>query len=81
MKFNITCWWSCYVQTDGASACLIMTEEKALKLGYKPKAYLRDFIYVSQDPKDQLLLGYNDLQHLELYFYPATQDWLTFQHH
>lgn len=43
--------------TDGASACLIMTEEKALQLGYKPKAYLRDYIYVSQDPKDQLLLG------------------------
>jgi acetyl-CoA acyltransferase len=43
--------------TDGASACLIMTEEKALALGYKPKAYLRDFLYVSQDPKDQLLLG------------------------
>ena len=42
------------LQTDGASACLIMTEEKAL--GYKPKAYLRDFIYISQDPKDQLLL-------------------------
>jgi len=43
--------------TDGASACLIMSEEKALELGYKPKAYLRDFLYVSQDPKDQLLLG------------------------
>jgi len=43
--------------TDGASACLIMSEEKALELGYKPKAYLRDYIYVSQDPKDQLLLG------------------------
>ncbi|XP_023235970.1 trifunctional enzyme subunit beta, mitochondrial-like [Centruroides sculpturatus] len=43
--------------TDGASACLLMTEEKALALGFKPKAYLRDFIYVSQDPKDQLLLG------------------------
>jgi len=43
--------------TDGASACLIMTEEKALAMGYKPKAYLRDFLYVSQDPKDQLLLG------------------------
>ena len=45
------------LQTDGASACLIMTEERALALGYKPKAYLRDFLYVSQDPKDQLLLG------------------------
>jgi len=43
--------------TDGASACLIMSEEKALELGYKPKAYLRDYMYVSQDPKDQLLLG------------------------
>ena len=27
--------------TDGASACVIMSEEKALELGYKPKAYLR----------------------------------------
>ncbi|XP_053565456.1 trifunctional enzyme subunit beta, mitochondrial [Bombina bombina] len=43
--------------TDGASAVLIMSEEKALALGYKPKAYLRDFVFVSQDPKDQLLLG------------------------
>jgi len=44
-------------KTDGASACLITTEEKAKELGLKPKAYLRDFTYVSQDPKDQLLLG------------------------
>lgn len=43
--------------TDGASACLIMTEAKAKELGLKPKAYLRDFLYVSQDPVDQLLLG------------------------
>ncbi|XP_071117489.1 trifunctional enzyme subunit beta, mitochondrial-like [Haliotis cracherodii] len=43
--------------TDGASACLIMSEEKALELGLKPKAYLRDYLYVAQDPKDQLLLG------------------------
>lgn len=43
--------------TDGASACLLMSEEKALAMGLKPKAYLRDFVYVSQDPKDQLLLG------------------------
>ena len=28
-------------QTDGASACLIMSEEKALALGLRPKAYLR----------------------------------------
>ncbi|XP_075165555.1 mitochondrial trifunctional protein beta subunit [Haematobia irritans] len=43
--------------TDGASACLVMTEEKAKQLGLKPKAYLREFTYVSQDPVDQLLLG------------------------
>lgn len=43
--------------TDGASACMIMTEAKAKELGLRPKAYLRDFLYVSQDPIDQLLLG------------------------
>ncbi|OXA51580.1 trifunctional enzyme subunit beta, mitochondrial [Folsomia candida] len=43
--------------TDGASACLITTEEKAKEHGWKPKAYLRDFLFVSQDPKDELLLG------------------------
>lgn len=43
--------------TDGASAALIMTEEAALAAGLKPKAYLREFVYVAQDPKDQLLLG------------------------
>ncbi|VDN03157.1 unnamed protein product [Thelazia callipaeda] len=43
--------------TDGASASLIMTEDYALKKGYKPKAYLRDFQYVAQDPTDQLLLS------------------------
>lgn len=31
----------CPFQTDGASAMLIMSEEKALAMGYKPKAYLR----------------------------------------
>ena len=43
--------------TDGASATLIMTEEKAKELGLKPKAYIRSHVYVAQDPKDQLLLG------------------------
>ena len=38
-----------------------MSEEKALALGFKPKAYLRSFVYVSQDPKDQLLLGWVSL--------------------
>lgn len=43
--------------TDGASAALLMTEAKARQLGLTPKAYFRAFTYVSQDPKDQLLLG------------------------
>nr|BAB20046.1 putative mitochondrial long-chain 3-ketoacyl-CoA thiolase beta-subunit protein [Polyandrocarpa misakiensis] len=43
--------------SDGGSACLIMEESKAKAMGLKPKAYLREFTYVSQDPKDQLLLG------------------------
>lgn len=45
------------LQSDGSSACLVMTEEKAKQLGLKPKAFLRDFLYVSQDPVNQLLLG------------------------
>lgn len=43
--------------TDGGSAALVSTEEFAKKKGFKPKAYLRDFMFVSQDPKDQLLLS------------------------
>ncbi len=43
--------------TDGASATLLMSEEKALELGYRPKAILRDYCFVGQDPKDELLLG------------------------
>lgn len=39
-----------------------MTEQKAKELGLTPKAYLRDFIYVSQDPKDQLLLGWVNIR-------------------
>ncbi|KNC81553.1 trifunctional enzyme subunit beta, mitochondrial [Sphaeroforma arctica JP610] len=43
--------------TDGASATMIMSEEKALALGLKPLAYLRECTFVALDPKDQLLLG------------------------
>lgn len=43
--------------TDGASASLMMDEQTALDLGLKPKAYLREYVYVSQDPGDELLLG------------------------
>jgi len=43
--------------TDGSSAALIMSEEKALALGFKPKAYLREWTFVSCDPFDEMLLG------------------------
>lgn len=43
--------------TDGASAALIMSEEKAKELGLTPKAYLREYTYVAQDPEEELLLG------------------------
>ena len=43
--------------TDGASAVLLMREDKALALGYQPKAVVKDFMFVSQDPAEELLLG------------------------
>ena len=43
--------------TDGAAASLLMSEEKALELGYKPLAYLRDWSFKACDPFEELLLG------------------------
>ncbi|KAL3803791.1 hypothetical protein ACHAWO_009197 [Cyclotella atomus] len=43
--------------TDGASASLIMSEERALELGFKPLAYLRDWSFKACDPFEELLLG------------------------
>jgi len=43
--------------TDGASAVLLMDEQTALSLGYKPKAIVRNYIYTGHDPLDELLLG------------------------
>lgn len=43
--------------TDGATAILIMTEEKALKLGLKPKAIIVDYAFTAQDMHEELLLG------------------------
>jgi len=43
--------------TDGGSATLIMSESKAKEMGLKPKAIIKSYVFVSQDPKDQLLLG------------------------
>ncbi len=43
--------------TDGGSAVLLMSEEKARSLGLKPKAFIRSFAYTAQDLFDELLLG------------------------
>ena len=43
--------------TDGASATLLMAEEVAEAEGFAPRAALRTYTYVAQDPKTELLLG------------------------
>lgn len=43
--------------TDGASALLLMSEEKARELGYVPKAFLRSWAFTGVDPNWQLLIG------------------------
>ena len=43
--------------TDGASAVLLMSEERAQMLGYTPLAYIRSYAYAALDPGEQLLMG------------------------
>ena len=43
--------------TDGASAVLLMSEEKAKALGYEPLGYIRSWHYTALSPRDQLLQG------------------------
>ncbi|MFD6451756.1 thiolase family protein, partial [Nocardia sp. NPDC060220] len=43
--------------TDGASAVLLMSEEKARALGFTPQAAFRSWSFVSVDPADQVLIG------------------------
>ena len=43
--------------TDGAAAVLLMAEEKADALGFKPLAYLRSYAVAAVDPGWQLLMG------------------------
>lgn len=43
--------------TDGASAVLVMSEDKALELGLTPKAILHSWSYAAVDPFEDLLLG------------------------
>jgi acetyl-CoA acyltransferase len=43
--------------TDGASAVLLMSEERAKAFGYEPLAYIRSYAYAALDPGEQLLMG------------------------
>jgi len=43
--------------TDGASAALMMTQAKCDELGLKGRSIMKDYTFVSCDPKEQLLLG------------------------
>ncbi len=43
--------------TDGGAAVLLMAEEKAKALGYRPLATFESFAYTGVDPADQLLMG------------------------
>ncbi len=43
--------------TDGASAVLLMSENKASALGYEPLGYIRSFAFAALDPGSQLLQG------------------------
>ena len=43
--------------TDGASAVLLMSEEKVRALGLEPLGYIRSWAYAALDPGDQLLQG------------------------
>ena len=43
--------------TDGGSALLLMSEERARTLGYQPLAYIRSYSYAALDPGEQLLMG------------------------
>ena len=43
--------------TDGASALLLMSEERARSLGVDPLGYVRSYAYAALDPGSQLLQG------------------------
>lgn len=43
--------------TDGSAATLIMSEEKALELGFVPKSVIKSWSFVAVDPFEDLLLG------------------------
>ena len=43
--------------TDGASALLLLREDRARALGLAPLAFVRSHAFVAVDPRDQLLIG------------------------
>ena len=43
--------------TDGAGALVLMSDDKAKALGYKPLGYIRSYAYAALDPGEQLLMG------------------------
>ncbi|MDB4915201.1 MAG: fadI [Gemmatimonadetes bacterium] len=43
--------------TDGASAVVLMSEERARSEGFEPLAYIRSYSYAALDPGEQLLMG------------------------
>jgi len=43
--------------TDGSAAIVLMSDEKAKALGYKPMGYIRSYAYAALDPGEQLLMG------------------------
>lgn len=43
--------------TDGAGALLMMSEEKAKALGYKPLGFIRSYAFAAKTPWDDLLMG------------------------
>ncbi len=43
--------------TDGASALMLMREDKAKALGLTPLGYLRSYAFAALDPRGQLLMG------------------------
>ena len=43
--------------TDGASAVILMGEEKAQALGYSPLGFIKSVAFAALDPNWQMLMG------------------------
>ncbi len=43
--------------TDGASALILMSEEKARAMGFEPIGYIRSYAFAAKTPKEDLLMG------------------------